>query len=110
MAHMGEGILPSASGNNGKGYFRRKRMVRSSGAESSSVACISVVPKGSRFAQRWMLATQSRASTFSPSCHNRPGRSVRFQSLPSFSMLCPSSICGCILKLLSMPYSVSNTR
>ena len=67
MAQTGTDALPSAMGSSGKGRFRRKRMVRSSGAESSSVASIRTVPKGSRLAQRRMLATQSRASTFSPS-------------------------------------------
>jgi hypothetical protein len=60
-------------------------MVRSSGAERSSVAAISVPPNASRFAQRRMLATQSRAVTRSPSCHNRPDRKVSFHNLPSFS-------------------------
>ena len=63
MAQTGTQALPSAKGSSGKGRFRRKRMVRSSGAESSSVASIRLAPKGSRCAQRRMLATQSRAST-----------------------------------------------
>ncbi len=66
--------LPSAAGSSGKGLLSRKRMVRSSGADSSSVAAISSAPKPSRAAHRRMLATQSRASTRSPSCQNRPSR------------------------------------
>ena len=41
MAQMLEPGLPSASGSSGKGRFRRKRMVLSSGAAISSVAAIS---------------------------------------------------------------------
>ena len=72
-------------------------MVLSSGADSSSVKAISVWPNGSRLPQRLMEATQSRASTVSPSCNFSPSRSVSFHSLPSFSMVWPSTICGCAL-------------
>ena len=92
----GDGVvgLLSAWGSSGNGLFSRNWMVRSSGAESSSVAAISAPPNASRFAQRRMLATQSRAVTRSPSCQSNPGRSVSFHSLPSFSTTWPSSICG----------------
>ena len=48
IAHIGEGDLPSASGSSGNGFFRRNWMVRSSGAESSSVPVISASPNASR--------------------------------------------------------------
>ena len=69
-------------------------MVRSSAADSSSVASISSPPKPSRAAQRRMLATQSRASTRSPSCQNRPSRKLRSHCSPSPEMAWPDSICG----------------
>ena len=92
-----------ASGSRGNGLLRRNWIVRSSGADNSSVACIRVPPKASRLAQRRMLATQSRASTGVPSCHRRPGRSVRRQSLPSPSIVCPSTICGEARNVMSQP-------
>ncbi len=101
--------LPSAIGSSGKGRFSRKRMVASSGAESASVARISAAPKASRFAQRPMLATQSRASTRAPSCQTRPGRSVRSHCLPSSLTTWPSTICGETSSAALMPYNVSNT-
>ena len=56
-----------------------------------------------------MLATQSRARTGVPSCQRRPSRRVSFQSLPSFSVVWPATICGEAVKLPFWPYSVSNT-
>ena len=84
-------------------------MVLSSVAESSSVSAMMVRPNGSRFAQRWMEATQSFASTRSPSCHFRPSRRVMRTSLPSFSVVRPSAICGRATNLPSVLNSVSNT-
>jgi hypothetical protein len=73
-------------------------MVWSSIAEISSVRAISAWPNASRAPQRLMEATQSRASTFSPSWNINPSRSVSFQVSPSFSIVCPASICGVALK------------
>ena len=80
-------MLASASGKSGKLRLRRKRIVRSSGAESSSVAAISAWPMLSR-AQNWlMLATQSRASTGVPSWNAQAGaQPAVVQGLPSFSI------------------------
>ena len=94
IAGISEGDLPSASGSSGNGFFSRNWMVLSSGADSSSVAASSAWPNASRLPQRWMLATQSRASTGSPSWNFSPSRSVSFHSLPSFSMVWPATICG----------------
>ena len=52
-----------ALGRCGNGCFRRNRTVRSSGADSSSVAAISASARLMRAAKRRMLATTSRAST-----------------------------------------------
>ena len=67
MKGTGLDSLPSASGRRGNDAFSRKRIVRSSGADSSSVPASSVWPNPSRLAQRRMEATQSRASTGAPS-------------------------------------------
>jgi len=53
----------SAIGSCGNGRFRRNLTVRSSGAESSSVAAISALANGIRTPKRRMLATTSRAKT-----------------------------------------------
>jgi hypothetical protein len=52
IGHMLGGVLASASGSSGNGYFRRNRMVLSSDAPISSVAAISAWPKPSRAPQR----------------------------------------------------------
>lgn len=94
MAQTGTDALPSAIGSSGNGCFRRNRIVRSSGAESSSVASMREPPNGSRFAQRRSDATQSRASTGVPSWKRRPARRIKSQRRPSASTQWPSTICG----------------
>ncbi len=97
----------SATGTSANGFFSRMRMTRSDGADTSSVRLIIALPNASRWPQRRMHATQSRASTFSPSWKRRPSRSVSSQVRPSFSTLWPSTICGCGWKFASRPYSRS---
>ena len=109
IGHMLGGVLASASGSSGNGYFSRNTMVRSSGAPISSVAASSAWPKPSRAPQRLIEATQSRASTLVSSWNIRSGRSVRRQVLPSSSLMAPSAICGCARNWPSRPNSVSNT-
>jgi hypothetical protein len=53
----------NASGRCGNGRFRRNRTLRSSGADSSSVAVNSALAKLIRSAKRRRLATTSRANT-----------------------------------------------
>ena len=65
-------------------------------------------PIGSRFIQRSSDATQSRASTGSPSWNSRPSRSRMVQRRPLSSTLWPSTICGFGSSFSSRPYSVSN--
>jgi len=96
-------IMPSASGNHGQGARSRNTIVRSASADRSSVCAISVCPNASRLPQRLMLATQSRASTASPSWNRNPSRKRRRRSRPSRSTAAPSTICGCTAKLLSWP-------
>ena len=84
-------------------------MVRSSGAESSSVAASKAVPMPSRAAQRLIEAVQSRAKTGWPSCQSRPSRSRKSHNLPSSPICCPASIWGETSRRVFMPYSVSNT-
>ncbi len=95
IGHMFVPTLPSASGSSGNGRFRRKRDGLVVGADSSSVAASSACPNASRLPQRWMLATQSRASTGVPSWNFSPSRSVSRQDLPSGSVVKPATICGC---------------
>ena len=103
-------VTASASASSGNGFFSRKRICLSDGADTSSVAARSTPPNPSRCHQRWMLATQSRASTGVPSWNFSPSRSVMSHCLPSAPTVWPAAICGCGWKLLSWPYSVSNTR
>jgi hypothetical protein len=69
-------------------------MVRSSAAESSSDAAMSVWPNEFRRPQRPMLATQSRAKTGSPSWNFNPSRRVGVYNFPCAPMTVPSTICG----------------
>ena len=64
--------------------------VLSSAAVSSSVIPIKVRPNESRFPQRWIEATQSRASTGVPSWNFRPLRRPMRTSLPSSSLVRPA--------------------
>ncbi len=109
IGHMFGPALPNASGSSGKGVRRRNWMVRSSGADKSSVAASKACPNVSRLPQRAMLATQSRASTGSPSWNRSPSRSASRQRRPPSSTVAPATICGCGRNALSWPYSVSNT-
>ena len=102
-------ILESAFGRCGNGFFSRQTMVRSSDASSVSTRASMVAPTGSRFIHRRSEATQSRASTFSPSWKRRPSRNVMVRRLPSSSITSPASICGFGFMSASRPYSVSNT-
>ena len=98
-----------ALGRCGNGLLSRQTMVRSSGASNASTRTSMVAPTGSRFIQRRSEATQSRASTGSPSWKRSPSRRVMVRRFPSFSISSPASICGFGFIAASRPYSVSNT-
>ena len=76
IAGMNEPTLPSAAGKSANGFFRRNWISRSEIALSSSVAPCKPAPKVSRFIQRLIEATASRARTGSPSWNFRPSRSL----------------------------------
>ena len=97
---------PAAAAN---GLFRRNRMVLSSGADSSSVQPSTSGRTHRACAQRRMLATQSRASTGSPSCHFSPSRSIDPAACRHSRRRGPRPSAAAACNALSMPYSVSNT-
>jgi hypothetical protein len=99
----------SASGRMPNGFFSRKRIVLSSGAEISSAWRSSDVPNASRTLHRLMLAMQSRANTGSPSWNFNPGRSLIFHVRLSSEIVWPSAICGLARYFESTLYNVSNT-
>ncbi len=71
--------LPSTSSSSGKGCFSTSFRVLASEASSEAVSAISILPSGSRIAQRLSEATQSSAVTRLPSCHLRSSRSTNVQ-------------------------------
>jgi hypothetical protein len=87
-------VPASASGRCGKGRFNRNFTVRSSAADSSSVAAIKALANGTRTAKRRILATTSFANTGSLSWKRSPSRRRSSQVSPSSSTSCPSTICG----------------
>jgi hypothetical protein len=87
--------------NSGTGFLRRKRKRRSSTTSTAATLGCSTCMKGSRRAQRLMLATQSFASTRSPSWNFSPVRRVKVTVSPSGSVTQPSAICGRISPLAS---------
>jgi hypothetical protein len=78
-------VFANAYGNEANGLCRRKTMVLSSGASNASIRAAIVWPIGSRFIQRCSEATQSRASTFSPSWNASPSRRRIVHRSPLFS-------------------------
>ena len=71
--------------NEGSFRFRRSTIVRSSGASSASSRADNVAPDGSRTIHLRIDATQSLASTLSPSWNHWFSRNVMTQRLPSSS-------------------------
>jgi hypothetical protein len=102
--------LPSALSISGNGVFKWIVKVSSPSAVIVSVASSSFWPNGSRLPHRSIEATQSAARTGVPSCHLRPGRSVKLQASLSSLTFQVSTIWGCGLKSLSTENSVSKTR
>ncbi len=60
-------------------------------------------PMVSRTIQRLRLASTSRVVTFSPSCHFRPSRSLKVQTVKSALTSWPSHIWGLGVMVLSTP-------
>ena len=107
MIRSGVPELASTSVTGPNFSLNRICQVSASSAFISATRLIMVEPTDMRAAQRLIDGTTSLAVTGVPSCHLRPGRSLKVQVRPSGLTVWLPTICGPTPPFPSSPYSMS---